>query len=161
MYFNNPTRPPVPFQVASPIQLTDFCIEENSNLGTFTAQAYHFNQTDLEKKGFGRMECCKTKRNKRKCAFSCLVNVVVIILLYFSCLERSDEKTPTMSKSEYDRFSDSLVTWNKDVCRKETGTVAGKGNPHSHQTYFHTIYCAFFPSSRLLIAIVCPQVYLP
>jgi hypothetical protein len=33
-------------------------------------------------------------------------------------------------RSKYDRFSDSLVNiWNKDVCRRETGTIAGKGHP--------------------------------
>jgi hypothetical protein len=63
-----------------------------------------------------------------------------MILLYFSCLERSDEKaltisaakaTQPMTKSQYDTMSDSLVSWNKDICRRETGTIAGKGNPHS------------------------------
>jgi hypothetical protein len=63
-----------------------------------------------------------------------------MILLYFLCLERSEEKaltasaaksTQAMRKSQYDRLSDSLVTWNKDICRQETGTIAGKGNPHS------------------------------
>lgn len=62
-----------------------------------------------------------------------------MFLLYFSCLERSDEAAVTisaakttqpMTKSEYDRLSDNLVVWNKDICRRETGTIAGKGNPH-------------------------------
>lgn len=63
-----------------------------------------------------------------------------MILLHYSCLERSDEKalsaaktvktSQPMTKSEYDRLSDSLVSWNKDICRRETGTIAGKGNPH-------------------------------
>jgi len=53
-----------------------------------------------------------------------------------------EESTKPASKSEYDRFSDSLVSWNKDVCRKETGTIAGKGNPHSQLTYCsHELLC--------------------
>jgi len=80
-----------------------------------------------------------------------------MILLYFSYLECSDEKplvnlaaetAKPMSKSEYDMFSDSLVSWNKEVCRRETGTIAGKGNPHSQLTYYsHEFLCifSFFP----------------
>ncbi len=77
--------------------------------------------------------------------------VVIVILLYYSCFERSDEKALTISaaetakpmiKSEYDIFSDSLISWNKDVDRRETGTIAGKGHPHSQLTYFsHELLC--------------------
>jgi hypothetical protein len=34
-----------------------------------------------------------------------------------------------MRNSQYNRMSDSLLSWNKDICRRETGTIAGKGNP--------------------------------
>ena len=33
-------------------------------------------------------------------------------------------------KSKYDDFCDRLVTWNKDVERKETEGERGKGNVH-------------------------------
>jgi hypothetical protein len=86
-----------------------------------------------------------------------------MILLYVLCLERRDEKalaisaaktTQPMKNSQYNRLSDSLLSWNKDICRRETGTIAGKGNPFrrcrrrcaaSQLIYF----------SRLIFGIVC------
>ena len=55
----------------------------------------------------------------------------------------------SVHKSEYDRFCDRLVTWNKDVCRKETGTIAGKGILES--------VCAFVLPHICVIRCICPN----
>ncbi len=98
-----------------------------------------------------------------------------MILLYFSCLERSDENplvisaaktTKPVIESDYDRFSDSLVSWNVDICRRETGTIAGKGKPHSqlkccsHELLCRYLFrlhhiCNFLPSGVFAILDLC------
>jgi hypothetical protein len=75
----------------------------------------------------------------------------------YSCYERRDEsdanslitnsitgENKLSNHSVYDSFSDRLVTWNEDVCRKETGTAAGKGHPHPLITFvFNDSLCDF------------------
>ena len=126
------------------------------------ARAYRIDQMEPTTIRLGIME--SAKMNKQMGALFDVILEIILLDVFFgmhvisfdiSCIESRCKKeeealtvlsskiTKPMStvnrsvhKSEYDRFCDRLVTWNKDVCRKETGTIAGKGISHSSLGYF-------------------------